>query len=61
MRYKFGQCELTPAARELVVAGGRRAGEAQVFDPLHNLVEEDDRGVSTDELIDIYWKGRTCL
>ena len=58
MRYKFGQCELAPAARELRVAGGLRPVEPQVFDLLHHLVKEHERVVPTDELIDVVWHGR---
>lgn len=58
MRYKFGQCELTPAARELRVAGALRPVEPQVFDLLHHLVKEHERVVPTDELIDVVWNGR---
>jgi len=58
MRYRFGDCELLPATREILVAGKARSVEPQVFDLLVHLVEARDRVVSQDELVDVVWAGR---
>jgi TolB-like protein len=56
--FRFGNFEIDAARQEL-----RRAGEAvhiepQVFDLLVHLVQNRDRIVSKDELIDTIWRGR---
>ena len=58
MGFRFGNFEIDAARQEL-----RRAGEAvhiepQVFDLLVHLVQNRDRIVSKDELIDTIWRGR---
>src|SRR4051794_19058636 len=57
--FRFGNFEIDAARHEL-----RRAGEAvhiepQVFDLLVHLVQNRDRIVSKDELIETIWRGRT--
>lgn len=56
--YRFGECRVDPAAREL-----RRAGELvvlspKVFDCLAYLIERHDRAVGRDELVASVW-GKT--
>jgi hypothetical protein len=56
--FRFGSFEIDAARQEL-----RRAGEAvhiepQVFDLLVHLVQNRDRIVSKDELIETIWRGR---
>src|SRR4051794_10573892 len=56
--FRFGTFEIDAARQEL-----RRAGEAvhiepQVFDLLVHLVQNRDRIVSKDELIETIWRGR---
>ena len=56
--FRFGNFEIDAARQEL-----RRAGEAvhiepQVFDLLVHLVQNRDRIVSKDELIETIWRGR---
>ena len=58
MDFRFGSFEIDAARQEL-----RRAGEAvhiepQVFDLLVHLVQNRDRIVSKDELIETIWRGR---
>jgi DNA-binding winged helix-turn-helix (wHTH) protein len=56
MRLHFEQCVLDTKRREL-----RRGGEAvqpQVFDLLVYLIENRDRVVSKDDLLNAVWNGR---
>jgi pimeloyl-ACP methyl ester carboxylesterase/DNA-binding winged helix-turn-helix (wHTH) protein len=58
MRYRFGQCELVPETRELLVAGVAQPVGPQVFDLLLFLVRGRARVISTDDLIAAIWDGR---
>jgi DNA-binding winged helix-turn-helix (wHTH) protein len=58
MRFKFGQCALDPATRELERAGEVVHVEPQVFDLLVHLINRRDHVVSKDELISVVWNGR---
>ena len=58
MIYRFGDFELDPAAVELRGRGEARGLEPQVFALLTLLVENHDRLVSKDEIIEKVWDGR---
>lgn len=59
MRYQFASCLLDKERRELMVDGAPVHVEPQVFDVLRHLIENRDRVVSRDELVDAVWHGRT--
>lgn len=54
----FGDCMLDPGRRELRRASGTVAIGPQVFDLLLFLVENRDRVVSKDDLLEAVWGGR---
>src|SRR5919201_1871788 len=56
--FRFGEFEINLARRELRRAGAVVHLEPQVFDLLVHLVQNRDRIVSKDELIDVIWHGR---
>lgn len=58
MIYRFGSCELDISTVELRVAGRTRSLEPQVFDLLALLIENRERMVSRDEIIEKVWDGR---
>lgn len=58
MIYRFGDFTLAPLTYELQRNGEPVAVEPQVFGVLNFLIEERDRAVSKDELIDAVWDGR---
>lgn len=58
MRYRFASFELDTERLEFLADGDVRALEPQVFDVLRHLVENAERLVSRDELIDVVWGGR---
>lgn len=58
MIYRFGQFELDLAAAELRAAGAVVHVEPQVFALLCLLVENSERMVSRDEIIEKVWDGR---
>jgi TolB-like protein len=58
MIYRFGDFELDPAAVELRGRGGACNLEPQVFALLTLLIENHDRLVSKDEIIEKVWDGR---
>lgn len=58
MIYRFGTFELDPARAELRAGSEPRALEPQVFALLALLVENRERLVSRDELIEKVWDGR---
>ncbi|MEO0911754.1 MAG: winged helix-turn-helix domain-containing protein, partial [Pseudomonadota bacterium] len=58
MSYSFGSFELDTAARELRNGTLTVAVEPKVFDVLCVLIENRDRVVSKDELIELVWNGR---
>ncbi len=58
MIYRFANCLLDSERRELRVDGAPVHVEPQVFDVLLLLLENRDRVVGRDELIDAVWGGR---
>lgn len=58
MRYRFGPFELDTAQAELRADGVTRPVEPQVFALLALLVENRERMVSRDEIIEKVWDGR---
>ena len=58
MLYRFGPFELDTAKVELRADGAARPIEPQVFALLALLVENRERLVSKDELIEKVWDGR---
>ena len=56
--YRFGEFELDLAKAELRAHGAARPLEPQVFALLTHLVENRDRLVSRDELLEKVWDGR---
>jgi pimeloyl-ACP methyl ester carboxylesterase len=58
MRYRFSTFELDTERHEFHADGGLVSLEPQVFDVLRHLVENHDRMVGRDELIDVVWGGR---
>lgn len=58
MLLRFGDCVLDPERRELKRASGAVAIGPQVFDLLLYLIENRDRVVSKDDLLDAVWRGR---
>ena len=55
--YRFGDCRLNVARRELTKSGAVVDVQPRVFDLLVFLVEHRDRAVSKDELQDAVWTG----
>src|SRR6266567_6013609 len=55
--YRFGQFELNPASRELLVEGQPAALGTRAFDLLLALIERRNRLVSKDELLELAWPG----
>ena len=58
MIYRFGSYELDTAKMELRADGGLRPVEPQVFGLLALLVDNRERVVSTDEILEKVWDGR---
>lgn len=58
MIYRFDDCELDTAAQELRRGGDVQPVEPQVFALLAFLVENRDRLVSRDDILDAIWHGR---
>lgn len=58
MSYRFADCVLDPENREIRRGGAPIDHEPQVFELLLHLVENRDRAVSKDELIETVWRGR---
>jgi DNA-binding winged helix-turn-helix (wHTH) protein len=58
MRYLFGDYALDPQNYELSKNGVAVALEPQVFSLILLLIENRERVVTKDELIDIVWNGR---
>jgi len=58
VRYRFDDCTLDTARRELHRGGGPVAVEPQVFDLIEFLIRHRDRVVSRDDLIAGVWGGR---
>jgi predicted ATPase/DNA-binding winged helix-turn-helix (wHTH) protein len=57
MDYRFGNAELRPDQRLLLVGGKQSHIGARAFDLLLALVERRDRVVAKDELLDSVWPG----
>ncbi|UCH30395.1 MAG: winged helix-turn-helix domain-containing protein, partial [Myxococcales bacterium] len=55
MTFVFGEFELDPARRELRVEGKAEALQPQVFDLLLYLVENHERVVPKQELLEELW------
>jgi DNA-binding winged helix-turn-helix (wHTH) protein len=53
---KFGRREVCTARREVLVDGAPRPLQPRPFDVLVYLIENRERVVSTDELLDSVWK-----
>lgn len=58
MRYVFNSFVLDAAARELIAAGSPVRVEPKVLDLVLHLIEQRDRVVSKDELVEAVWQGR---
>lgn len=58
MQFRFGDCVLDVARRELRRSGQPVAMQPQVFDVLVHLIRNRDRIVTKDELLDAVWGGR---
>lgn len=58
MIYRFGEFTLDPQTYDLQCNGEPIPVEPQVFGVLNFLIENHDRAVSKDELIDAVWDGR---
>ncbi len=58
MTYRFAECELDLDRQELRLDGSPRPTEPQVFGLIVFLIENRDRVVSKDELIEAVWAGR---
>ncbi len=52
---RFGNVEVLPAAREVLVGGTRASIGARAFDVLVALIERRERVVSKHELLDLVW------
>ena len=59
VQFVFGECVLDTGRRELSRGSEPVAVGPQVFDLLIHLIENRDRVVSKDELLDVIWRGRT--
>jgi len=57
LSYRFGQVEVRPAERQLLVEGRPAALGARAFDVLMALIDHRDRVVTKDELFDLVWPG----
>lgn len=55
--YRFGDAELRPSQRKLLVGGKEKRIGARAFDLLLALVEHRDRIVAKNELLDSVWSG----
>jgi len=52
---RFGGCEVRPASREVLVQGRPRQIQPRPFDLLVYLIENRERVLSIDELLDAIW------
>ena len=55
--YRFGQVEIRPAERRILVNGQAVNVGARAFDVLLALIDRNDRVVSKDELLELVWPG----
>jgi DNA-binding winged helix-turn-helix (wHTH) protein len=53
--FRFGQCQVSLACREITVAGVLRRLQPQPFDLLVYLIEHRERVVTTNEFLDRLW------
>lgn len=58
MIFRFDDALLDTDRREFRVAGQTRSLEPQVFDLLRYLIENRDRVVGKEELVQVVWRGR---
>jgi TolB-like protein len=58
VQFEFGECVLDPDRRELTRGAERVSLGPKVFDLLVHLVQNRDRVVSKDGLLDVVWAGR---
>jgi TolB-like protein len=58
MKYRFGSCELDTDRHELRLDDTLQSIEPQVFSLLELLIENRDRVVSKEDLMDAVWQGR---
>jgi pimeloyl-ACP methyl ester carboxylesterase len=58
MTYQFGNCEINPVAFEFSQAGQHIKVEPQVLELLLLLIENRDRIVTKDEIVEKVWNGR---
>jgi DNA-binding winged helix-turn-helix (wHTH) protein/pimeloyl-ACP methyl ester carboxylesterase len=58
VRYRFADCEIDTATRELRVASAPTHVEPQVVDLLVHLARNPDRLIGRDELVAEIWQGR---
>ncbi len=58
MKYEFADCLIDTGTQELRVSGQVRSVEPQVMRILVHLIENRDRVVSRDDLVDSIWGGR---
>ena len=58
MRFRFEQCVLDTERRELYRGESHVRVQPQVFDILVYLIENRDRIVTKDDLLNVIWKGR---
>lgn len=55
--YRFGQVEIRPAERRILINGQAANVGARAFDVLLALIDHRDRVVSKDELLELVWPG----
>src|SRR5438067_3238249 len=55
--YRFGEVEVKPSERQLLVEGRPAAVGARAFDVLMALIDHRDRVVTKNELLDLVWPG----
>src|SRR5438477_3524239 len=55
--YRFGAVEVRPSERQLLVKGQPAPVGARAFDVLLALIDNRDRVVTKDELLDLVWPG----
>jgi predicted ATPase/DNA-binding winged helix-turn-helix (wHTH) protein len=55
--YRFGQVEIRPAERRILINGQPATVGARAFDVLLALIDRKDRVVGKDELLELVWPG----
>ncbi|MDR7271326.1 DNA-binding winged helix-turn-helix (wHTH) protein [Pelomonas saccharophila] len=56
--YRFGECEVHPVCRKILVRGMPRKLQPRPFDLLVYLIEHRNRTLSIDELLNAVWHER---